>query len=223
MSYRIIVKPLTEKTENKAKYGELIVNTESGHISVQNSTERISATKNIETELELKQLLFTNIITLLDSFDSRLVSTQALYTDSDAGLSNISNSVQLLRTRIATIYADVTTMTTNAKSTVSGLIEYYNIIWVLVQDYSKFEHKVIEYERITAEVRYIVTVIAPLDSNMRNESAEVVTKRDSVKANVNTRVDKSIFDSWKSGLIGKYINLKGNYSAIESITFKYNE
>ena len=62
MSYRIFTEPLLEKTTNKPVKGELLVNTETGHISVKSSNSISSATKSLQSDFDLQ----VNLVSLIE-------------------------------------------------------------------------------------------------------------------------------------------------------------
>ena len=77
--YRLVVKPLTEKTSNAPRTGEILVNTEDGHVSVATRKGVKSSTRDIEAQLLIKQVLVEKTDETLRAVIARLETVTIPY------------------------------------------------------------------------------------------------------------------------------------------------
>ena len=222
MKYRLVVKPLTEKTVNAPLQGEILVNTEDGHISVSTTSGVKSATRELETQLLVKEVILTKtdeelrktlaLLTTLDQTTfpaklSQLSTIQTQVTDMVATLRDIQNSVTNNLGRVKT-------STDNLVSIYGTLLTVANTLYANLENFVKLQAAV-------NEITYMDKLVSNFSAKLTSDLADLGDLKNSVKANVDSRIDASTFTNWKNGLIAKYEGLRSD-SAVESLTFIHN-
>ena len=222
MKYRLVVKPLTEKTVNAPLQGEILVNTEDGHISVSTTSGVRSATRELETQLLVKEVILTKT-------DEELRKTLALLTTLDqttfpaklAQLSTLQTQVTDMVATLRDIQNSVTANLSRVKTSTDNLVSIYGTLLTVASTlYSNLEN-FIKLQAAVAEITYMDKLVSDFSTKLTSDLADLRGLKDSVKANVDSRVDASTFTNWKNGLLTKYEGLK-NDSAVESLTFIHN-
>ena len=222
MKYRLVVKPLTEKTVNAPLQGEILVNTEDGHISVSTTSGVRSATRELETQLLVKEVILTKT-------DEELRKTLALLTTLDqttfpaklAQLSTLQTQVTDMVATLRDIQNSVTANLNRVKTSTDNLVSIYGILLTAASTlYSNLEN-FIKLQAAVAEITYMDKLVSDFSAKLTSDLADLRDLKDSVKANVDSRVDASTFTNWKNGLLTKYEGLKSD-SAVESLTFIHN-
>lgn len=222
MKYRLVVKPLTEKTVNAPLQGEILVNTEDGHISVSTTSGVRSATRELETQLLVKEVILTKT-------DEELRKTLALLTTLDqttfpaklAQLSTLQTQVTDMVATLRDIQNSVTANLSRVKTSTDNLVSIYGTLLTVASTlYSNLEN-FIKLQAAVAEITYMDKLVSVFSAKLTSDLADLRDLKDSVKANVDSRVDASTFTNWKNGLLTKYEGLK-NDSAVESLTFIHN-
>lgn len=222
MKYRLVVKPLTEKTVNAPLQGEILVNTEDGHISVSTTSGVRSATRELETQLLVKEVILTKT-------DEELRKTLALLTTLDqttfpaklAQLSTLQTQVNDMVATLRNIQNSVTANLSRVKTSTDNLVSIYGTLLTVASTlYSNLEN-FIKLQAAVTEITYMDKLVSEFSAKLTSDLADLRDLKDSVKANVDSRVDASTFTNWKNGLLTKYEGLKSN-SAVESLTFIHN-
>ena len=222
MKYRLVVKPLTEKTVNAPLQGEILVNTEDGHISVSTTSGVRSATRELETQLLVKEVILTKT-------DEELRKTLALLTTLDqttfpaklAQLSTLQTQVTDMVATLRDIQNSVTVNLNRVKTSTDNLVSIYGTLLTVASTlYSNLEN-FIKLQAAVTEITYMDKLVSEFSAKLTSDLADLRDLKDSVKANVDSRVDASTFTNWKNGLLTKYEGLKSD-SAVESLTFIHN-
>ena len=222
MKYRLVVKPLTEKTVNAPLQGEILVNTEDGHISVSTTSGVKSATRELETQLLVKEVILTKT-------DEELRKTLALLTTLDqttfpAKLSQLS-TLQTQVTDMVNTLRDIQNSVTNnldrVKTSTDNLVSIYGTLLTVANTlYANLENFV-KLQAAVNEITYMDKLVSDFSAKLTSDLADLGALKNSVKANVDSRIDASTFTNWKNGLIAKYEGLRSD-SAVESLTFIHN-
>ena len=222
MKYRLVVKPLTEKTVNAPLQGEILVNTEDGHISVSTTSGVRSATRELETQLLVKEVILTKT-------DEELRKTLALLTTLDqttfpaklAQLSTLQTQVTDMVATLRDIQNSVTANLSRVKNSTDNLVSIYGTLLTVASTlYSNLEN-FIKLQAAVTEITYMDKLVSEFSAKLTSDLADLRDLKESVKANVDSRVDASTFTNWKNGLLTKYEGLKSD-SAVESLTFIHN-
>lgn len=222
MKYRLVVKPLTEKTVNAPLQGEILVNTEDGHISVSTTSGVKSATRELEAQLLVKEVILTKtdeelrktlaLLTALDQTTfpaklSQLATLQTQVTDMVNTLRDIQNSVTSNLSRVKT-------STDNLVSIYGTLLTVANTLYANLENFVKLQAAV-------TEITYMDKLVSDFSAKLTSDLADLGVLKNNVKANVDSRIDASTFTNWKNGLIAKYEGLRSD-SVVESLTFIHN-
>ena len=222
MKYRLVVKPLTEKTVNAPLQGEILVNTEDGHISVSTTSGVRSATRELETQLLVKEVILTKT-------DEELRKTLALLTTLDqttfpaklALLTTLQTQVTDMVATLRDIQNSVTANLSRVKTSTDNLVSIYGTLLTVASTlYSNLEN-FIKLQAAVTEITYMDKLMSEFSAKLTSDLADLRDLKESVKANVDSRVDASTFTNWKNGLLAKYEGLKSD-SAVESLTFIHN-
>ena len=222
MKYRLVVKPLTEKTVNAPLQGEILVNTEDGHISVSTTSGVKSATRELEAQLLVKEVILTKtdeelrktlaLLTTLDqtTFPAKLSQLSTLQTQ----VTDMVNTLRDIQNSVTNNLGRVKTSTDNLVSIYGTLLTVANTLYANLENFVKLQAAV-------NEITYMEKLVSDFSAKLTSDLADLGDLKNSVKANVDSRVDASTFTNWKNGLIAKYEGLRSD-SAVESLTFIHN-
>lgn len=222
MKYRLVVKPLTEKTVNAPLQGEILVNTEDGHISVSTTSGVKSATRELETQLLVKEVILTKtdeelrktlaLLTTLDqtTFPAKLSQLSTLQTQ----VTDMVNTLRDIQNSVTNNLGRVKTSTDNLVSIYGTLLTVANTLYANLENFVKLQAAV-------NEITYMDKLVSDFSAKLTSDLADLGALKNSVKANVDSRIDASTFTNWKNGLIAKYEGLRSD-SAVESLTFIHN-
>ena len=201
---RLSVKPLEEKSAIKPELGELIINNVTGHISIMTNEEnkRVSATKNIETELDLQKYWLSTLSDMLDVTINNLRPLMDNYNEEEnkiKGYYDILHHLEDLMSQVTKLRNIVDKRT----ATNSWLLfTYYDTILdylpVFLADYLQ----VLDVLRRIDELAYIYNdLLTPIMSRILTHTDTVVGYVDSSTKNVNSRVFKRTYLNWAKGMI----------------------
>ena len=222
MKYRLVVKPLTEKTVNAPLQGEILVNTEDGHISVSTTSGVKSATRELETQLLVKEVILTKtdeelrktlaLLTTLDqtTFPAKLSQLSTLQTQ----VTDMVNTLRDIQNSVTNNLGRVKTSTDNLVSIYGTLLTVANTLYANLENFVKLQAAV-------NEITHMDKLVSDFSAKLTSDLADLGDLKNSVKANVDSRVAASTFTNWKNGLIAKYEGLRSD-SAVESLTFIHN-
>jgi len=217
---RMIYQPLTEKTEIKPVDGEILVNTENGHINVYNNGKLKSATKDIEENItflniELEELLeeYSNIINDEVFTNSGLVS---LYEESI----NILNYATTIETKIGTNLDDTAfqTQLTKLKSDYNSIITLKEDNYFLINYFRTVIKDIKEIESLLDEIQYIKNIVTKLRNQLNDLIDSLNFLFNKVEKNIDTRVSEEEYNIYMETLKNKYLNLKTRFDEIQTIS-----
>ena len=196
MKYRSVVKPLTEKTANSPVKGEILVDTEHGNVSVVTDTGIRSATRELNAQLVIKRTIMEKINV---DFSKVLAKLDTLEKTTFPDRLNALN---------ATV-AKLRTVTASVDSYLAKITQGHSYLRLTTQN-------------ILQEGAYLRAKLDAVLDQLNADINDLKALKTSVKANVDSRVDESTFETWKNGLITNYRNL-GSRPIVESINFIHNK
>lgn len=204
--HRLYVQPLTEKTENKGKNGELAVNTTTGHISVYNNEGKISATKNIESELDLQKFWVDNLSKMLDATMNELNNIKQKYLDAE---NRIKGFYELLHT-MENLMKTVETLRQAVENRINhnslNLFKYHKMILEYIPIFLMQYLQVLDVIRKIDELEYIYGILMDYMSKINTEINNVKAYYPEVERNVNTRIFKRTYLNWVNGITNYWNN-----------------
>lgn len=222
MGYRVYTQPLVEYSNAVGSKGELIVNTNSGHVSLMSNDEHpISSTKNTEANLELQKDLCSILNELIDEIESTfdLNDFTKQYTDlKDAGQQTLAE-VTVVQSIIRDLKNTLATIESMNSGNAQSLWLYYIAIKKHLDDFVGLFPNYMASTRKINELTYIDSKLVTYKNNLSSQRTSIASRYSVVKANVDSRVDISTYNSYKTSLINKYKALNSN-SKVQSINFK---
>ena len=223
MSYRLYTQPLTEKTRNKAVDGEIIVNTENGHLSIKNNTSIVSATKDIEKELGLQKIILDTLDTILILIENEVAASEINYVNVNNNTNALLTNLSELENGVSGLFTLVDSLDLTVKDNSFDLYNIYNTLSNLVVSITERESTVMNFSRKVEELTYIEGLLSDYKAKLTTNIATLGTFKNSVESNVDSRATKAAYEAWKNSLITTYNNLAVTYgSKIESFTFTHN-
>lgn len=222
MKYRQVVKPLTEKTANAPFTGEILVNTEDGHISVATRKGVKSATRELEAQLLVKQVIVEKTTETLRGVLAKLNNeTIPYFTERIKALGTVENTVNTLATTIDNLLAELVRTNGYVDLTTRNLLELYLLISKLAVTMGDSIDLIIRLEEANAETHYLEGVISRYHEQLQADLRALKTLKDRVTANVDSRVYEYVFNTWKREFMGMYDQLK-SISKVDSLSFTHN-
>lgn len=223
MSYRLYTQPLTEKTGNKAVDGEIIVNTENGHLSIKNNTSIVSATKDIEKELGLQKIILDTLDTILTLIENEVAASEINYVNVNNNTNALLTNLSELENGVSGLFTLVDSLDLTVKDNSFDLYNIYNTLSNLVVSITERESTVMNFSRKVEELTYIEGLLSDYKAKLTTNITTLGTFKNSVESNVDSRATKADYEAWKNSLINTYNNLAVTYgSKIESFTFTHN-
>ncbi len=223
MKYRSVVKPLTEKTANVPVKGEILVDTEHGNVSVVTDTGIRSATRELNAQLVIKRTIMENINV---DFSKVLAKLDTLEKSTFPDRLNALNAtVDKLRTVTASVdsyLAKIVQGHSYLRLTTQNILQLFTIVNTLTMTVMTGFEDVLKLEKYTEEGAYLRDKLDAVLDQLNTDINDLKVLKTSVKANVDSRVDESTFETWKNGLVNNYLNLN-NRPTVQSITFLHNK
>lgn len=223
MKYRSVVKPLTEKTANAPVKGEILVDTEHGNVSVVTDTGIRSATRELNAQLVIKRTImekinvdFSKVLAKLDTLEKTTFPDR---------LNALNATVAKLRTVTASVdsyLAKITQGHSYLRLTTQNILQLFTIVNTLTITVMAGFEDVLKLEKYNEEGAYLRAKLDAVLDQLNVDINDLKALKTSVKANVDSRVDESTFETWKNGLITNYRNL-GSRPIVESINFIHNK
>lgn len=223
MKYRSVVKPLTEKTANAPVKGEILVDTEHGNVSVVTDTGIRSATRELNAQLVIKRTImekinvdFSKVLAKLDTLEKTTFPDR---------LNALNATVTKLRTVTASVdsyLAKITQGHSYLRLTTQNILQLFTIVNTLTITVMAGFEDVLKLEKYNEEGAYLRAKLDAVLDQLNADINDLKALKTSVKANVDSRVDESTFETWKNGLVTNYRNL-GNRDIVESINFLHNK
>ena len=222
MSYRVYVQPLVEKTENSATNSELIVNIENGYLSVQGNDGKKSSMKDIDGSLEAQKYVLKRLKTIFTSVEAELVSVLQLYSGNNQDMSDLITLLNAIESNITLVHNNIDAISTSVGSSSSIMWEYSSILSQLITSLFQQYSSLTSFERRIEELEQMNAALQSYKSTSTTQITSINSLLDSVENNVNLRASTADFNTWKNQLIASYMNLKNNFSQVESISFTFN-
>lgn len=223
MKYRSVVKPLTEKTANAPVKGEILVDTEHGNVSVVTDTGIRSATRELNAQLVIKRTIMENINVDFSKVLAKLDTLEK--TTFPDRLNALNATITKLRTVTASVDSYLTKINQGhsyLRLTTQNILQLFTIVNTLTITVIAGFEDVLKLEMYNEEGNYLRTKLDAVLDQLNQDINDLKALKSSVKANVDSRVDESTFETWKNGLLTNYRNL-GNRSIVQSITFLHNK
>lgn len=219
--YRVIVQPLTEKTEMKPISNEVLINTENAHLNICDSNGNLkSATKDIE----LNQFFLTEenkrLLELYDSIiNDSIFSNSGIVGAYNESISLLASATKLKNdiennTLSATIFE---TKLTEMKNIYKKILEFKENNYYLINYYRSTFKEFDEIESLIEELKYIVSCAEEVKQEVNNLTSNLKSIQEQVKNNIDSRVSQSEYETYMNNLKNKYLNLKNSYSHVSSV------
>jgi len=221
--YRLVVKPLTEKTSNAPRTGEILVNTEDGHVSVATRKGVKSSTRDIEAQLLIKQVLVEKTDETLRAVIARLETVTIPYFEERLRhLAEVDRKVRELATIIDNLLQEIVRSNKYAEMTTRNLLDLYLLISNMTVNMADCIALIIELENSIGESRYLEESLSTYSTTLTADIEALKSFYKQVKDNVDSRVDEAIFNTWKRDLLQSYTALEAK-STVANISFIYNQ
>lgn len=188
--YRLYVQPLIEKSDNKPRKGELQVNNITGHLSVWNGSEQVSATKNIETDLNLQKLwlrqIYDSLLKLHDELIKQKKQLEIIYNDL-FNIENIIKAVEDLLDYIEKVQNQLENLVhANIQNT---YIAYQKIIGYMPTFFKRYL-EVLDVLRQIDELKYIYDETKEMMNSVASEYDKMTKEYDTVRDQVSKLAPK---------------------------------
>ena len=220
MKYRLAVKPLTEKTNHAPKTGEILVNTEDGHVSVATNHGVKSATRDLEADILIKQVIVQKTSEQLQSIlanfnylnDTELPALlqQAVRAQNEVDRLARELDGALNQLRVTNEYILFTTQT---------LLDLYMEISTLATKVADCMGLVLQLQETNTEMKFLASQIQAIFETLKTDIPKIREYKRTVEANVDIRLDQSVYNGWRSGMQSKASSLQGRNPAIDSVGF----
>ena len=219
MSYRIYTQPLMEKSKNKSIKGEIIVNTETGHISTKSSDGKInSATKDIESGILTQKSLLTLANKLVTTLEDLLPLLKDKYDKESDKLDDFNVRVKDLEVLIDKMNKSLIDIWNINEDNSYKLWIYYTSIENMLKGFVYEIPELFAIGRNVNELTYMHELLDEYKNKLATEMTTMKKRYTTVKTNVDSRVDKVTYDAFRSKLIKDYAALKSN-NKVQSIKF----
>lgn len=203
---RLYVQPLTEKSENKGKVGELSVNTTTGHISVFTNDGKISATKNIESELDLQKFWVSNLGTMLETTTNELKKVISNYQSAENRIKNFYDLLHIMENLMKAVETLREAVENRINHNSLNLLRYHKMILEYIPIFLIEYLQVLDVMRKIDELKYIYDILMDYMSKINHEIDEVKKYYTEVESNVNTRIFKKTYINWVNGITSYWNN-----------------
>ena len=217
MSYRLYTQPLTMKTESKPIDGELLVDTEDGHILVYNEADdRIhSATKDLYGEMALDEYLIKLINEQANALFIRLDNVLVEYPHLKTTIDELKDVVEGLQETVNTITSQVNNEYSYMKQNTTLLLDLHESVGDLLQQLFIDDYLINTLERINKEYTHLLTLPNGIKTQLGKDVTAVKAYRNEVKAKIDTKVSKTEYTAW----VNKYV--KDVNALTSNITFRH--
>lgn len=219
MSYRIFTEPLLEKTTNKPVKGELLVNTETGHISVKSSNSISSATKSLQSDFDLQVNLVSLIEDTIENLDPIINDLGNNFNTESSKTNDFQKRLNALKILITEMKKSIVVIQGINQDNAYQLWLYYGIIKNLIDGIFSNLNYLYASERSINELTYIDSLLSNNKNFFSSEQIKIKSRMSDVTSNVNSRVDRTTYNDFRSDIINRYNNLRKN-GKVQSINFK---
>lgn len=173
--HRMYVTQLKENSLSKPADGELLINPNTGHISVKNNEGLVSATKNIESELDSQKLILEGIKASLEKADTKVKNLIKVQKDQNDRISELYALVHKMEELMNEIDAIIPAVNTTVNNNSLNLFRYYKLVREFLPVFL-FEYlNVVEVMRKIDELAYIYDQVQADMTATSNKLAELKT------------------------------------------------
>lgn len=217
MSYRTYIQPLTEKSDHAAVDGELLVNTENGHISVYSATDDTyySATKDIYSEVQLQNFLIKAIGSMINDILTKLAALEPEVMKTRTAAQALQTVINEIRDNLAEIGRIQNQTKIQAEQTMQTLWLIYTQLGDYISTLFSTDLKVLyEVELLNAEYEYFINFHKKLFESHTENYDMLKEHYAEVKKLLASKVDKATYDAW----VKSYVN---RVTALPNVTFRH--
>ncbi|QXN67961.1 hypothetical protein FPHOBKDP_00211 [Listeria phage LPJP1] len=216
MTYRLYVQPLTEKTKLESKDSELLVNTRTGHLIVNDQ----SATKDIEGELFSQKYLVSTLKSIITLLETEISNLEALYQTKLSETNDLYNRMNGLKELLAQIIAILNTLENQIRQNTVDIWSFVDIIATIIPKVVEKLPGIFSIQRRLSELTYLYNFIKGYKTKTGTDLTNMRSRYTTVEKNVDSSAFQSTYDSWVTSLVNK---TKGKISnkKVKSITFKH--
>lgn len=204
--YRLSVQPLTEKTNNKAVQDEILVNNTTGHISVINQDGRVSATKNIETELYLQKFWVKQLTDMVEKQLTEINSIIPKFNDADTTEKNFDAQITELEKLLVYIQQILKIVDPQISSNTYDLFQCYKKLVQYIPIFLKDYFAVIDVMRQIDEAKYIYDETVEMMNTMQGDYGNMINYFNTVMNKVNSLATKYEYLNWVNTTLKSYNN-----------------
>ncbi|QPI16921.1 hypothetical protein [Staphylococcus phage vB_StaM_SA1] len=217
----MFIKPLTEKTGAKPERHEVMVNTETGMISLMNSDgENVSGLKDITIDIALKK----EILTFLDIVNKDVVDSinniKPKYENEMKRTDLIKAQMDKLKSLNKDIITQIKKIESNNVTAYVMLQDLIKQIYVIIDVYSKTYLDISKVERKVDHLIYLRDILRKNRTQMEKDIKKLTTKNNEVKKLLATKEYKSTYDAWVTDYVNRTKNLSKE-SKVSSISFSH--
>lgn len=217
MSYRMYIQPLTEKSDHAAVDGELLVNTENGHISVYSATDDTyySATKDIYSEVQLQNFLIKAIGQMIDDVLTKLAALEPEVMKTRTAAQALQTVINEIRDNLAEIGRIQNQTKIQAEQTMQTLWLIYTQLGDYISTLFSTDLKVLyEVELLNSEYEYFINFHKKFFESHKENYDTLKEHYAEVKKLLASKVDKATYDAW----VKSYVN---RVTALPNVTFRH--
>lgn len=217
----MFIKPLTEKTGAKPERHEVMVNTETGMISLMNSDgENVSGLKDITIDIALKK----EILTFLDIVNKDVVDSinniKPKYENEMKRTDLIKAQMDKLKSLNKDIITQIEKIESNNVTAYVMLQDLIKQIYIIIDVYSKTYLDISKVERKVDHLIYLRDILRKNRTQMEKDIKKLTTKNNEVKKLLATKEYKSTYDAWVTDYVKRTKNLSKE-SKVSSISFSH--
>lgn len=217
----MFIKPLTEKTGAKPERHEVMVNTETGMISLINSDgENVSGLKDITVDIALKK----EILSFLDIVNKDVVESindiKPKYENEMKRTDVIKAQMDKLKKLNKDIINQIRKIENNNVTAYVMMQELIKQIYNIIDVYSKTYLDIAKVERKVDHLIYLRDILRKNRVQMEKDIKSLTTKNNEVKKLLATKEYKSTYDAWVADYVKRTKNLSKE-SKVNSISFSH--
>lgn len=217
----MFIKPLTEKTGAKPERHEVMVNTETGMISLINSDgENVSGLKDITVDIALKK----EILSFLDIVNKDVVESindiKPKYENEMKRTDKIKEQLDKLKNLNKDIINQIEQIESNNVTAYVMLQDLIKQIYNIIDVYSKTYLDIAKVERKVDHLIYLRDILRKNRIQMEKDIKSLTTKNNEVKKLLATKEYKSTYDTWVADYV-KRTKALSKESKVSSISFSH--
>ncbi|WRM43429.1 hypothetical protein [Staphylococcus phage LY01] len=217
----MFIKPLTEKTGAKPERHEVMVNTETGMISLINSDgENVSGLKDITVDIALKK----EILSFLDIVNRDVVESisdiKPKYENEMRRTDKIKAQLDKLKNLNKDIISQIKQIENNNLTAYVMMQDLIKQIYNIIDVYSKTYLDISKVERKVDHLIYLRDILRKNRIQMEKDIKTLTSKNNEVKKLLATKEYKSTYDAWVEDYVKRTKNLSKE-SKVSSISFSH--